>query len=230
MKGIRAAPKAGAVLALLVVAIGASTAPSSAATRLVGNSYVLYVTPDRGNALLISGPRRVNKATYDVTKDAVAAGVDVAASPLTDRYWSAIGKIPYNGSYVEATFSDHASGGCGIWTCDDYINGESHAYWFGNSPYYATSMELADYIWEDGCAMSVSYPPGAGWSVVTSSEVKWDSGRLGNNNIWYINHYYNNIHFSTGCGRWNLTQQSSAEAWFGTSAYTTYARKSTTPP
>jgi|GEM_PF-5442166 len=225
-----ASSKAAALGLLAVVALWGSVTPAAAAKRLVGNSYVVYISKDGGNALLISAPKRVAKASHDGSADATAAGVAVVANPLTDRYWGANGYARYNGAYVQSQFNDHASGGCGWWTCDDYIDGNSHVWWWGASPYYATQMRLTDYIWEDGCVMSVQIPGGVGFSVVTTSSVSWDTGWVGSNDIWYINHYYSGIHFSTGCGRWNLGQDTHGDARFGYNYYSPESYATTTPP
>src|SRR5258708_24114670 len=103
-------PAALASLTLPALAINATPTTASQAHRLVGNSYVIYVSPDGGNALLISGPVHVKKAAYDANKDALAAGVLFPPAPLDfSGHWSfsGHGSIVALGSTVQGHFDSH---------------------------------------------------------------------------------------------------------------------------
>src|SRR5258708_29648874 len=107
-------PAALASLTLLALAINATPTTASQAHRLVGNSYVIYVSPDGGHALLISGPVHVKKAAYDANQDALAAGVVFPAAPLDfSRVWnfSRHRIIRALASTVQAHFDSHHHGG-----------------------------------------------------------------------------------------------------------------------
>jgi hypothetical protein len=228
--GQRGYSRLGAVIALaLTLLLVTGSSGSASGHKVVGNSYVIYNSG--GNALLIAGPGFVDKATHDGTQDAVKAGVSGASDRLTkylcvmcseNVYWHGNGSQGYNGSSVGVNFSDHDAGSCGVWTCDDYIDGQSHTDWWGSSPYNATAMDLNDTITETGCALSVnvSWPPGVGFGG-GGDRVYWDSGYVGP--TWYINHYYSGIHFWTYCARWYITQTSQANARFGFTYITPHA-------
>lgn len=207
-----------ASLALCVVA-SASTPVSAETHRLVGNSRVVYVSSDGGNALLTSGPKRVNKATYDRGRDASAAGVAFKAAPFNDIYFNGQGQIGYSDGVVRAIFHTHDNSvPCSFTTCDEYVDGDSHAVWTGYTPWDADSMHQNDTIHVSGCAMSVSIPPGVGFTGGGDKAI-WDSGWTGA--TWFIDHYFNNVHFWTNCGDWGIDQVTLADARFGVSTFVT---------
>jgi hypothetical protein len=79
-------------------------------------------------------------------------------------------------------------------------------------------MHQNDTITMSGCSMNVSYPPSVGFSG-SGDKAIWDSGWTGS--TWFIDHYFNNVHFWTYCGRWRIDQSTLSEARFGVSTYIT---------
>ncbi len=210
-----------ASLAALValVAVPSVAASASNATR-VGQSTVLYLSPDRSFAVLVPLPG-ISKLNYSASRDLQALNVQLGpqsvtsstnVSGLTGRTGSkhtvtAAGTLSaYNSNRTcppgglcdntTAWFSTTVNAQSGWWVATmTFGPGQSQAAWLGCCPWNATTMYLTDNWSVGGIAVSVniSMPPGIGIAG-SGSSASWSSAV---NNVWLITHSFNGIQFSS---------------------------------
>jgi hypothetical protein len=130
-----------------------------------------------------------------------------------DRHWweSPPGGVPW---YSEVVWASNAS--TNFWSTWLSFSGESHAYWWGAHPWCANRIELNDNFKVSGVAVSVSYPPSAGFSG-SGDQANFDTANaVCNNTFDQVQHNYSGVEFvawdistmtQTDCGTFTFSYQ-----------------------
>lgn len=103
-------------------------------------------------------------------------------------------------------------------TSQEFIgDGHTKAWWWGSDPYYADRITLNSKVKTTGVTVSISIPPGMGFSV--SGDTATYSGQW--NNVWSVTHYYQDL-TATGLSIYDEDQNDSETFRFGSTDHTLY--------
>jgi hypothetical protein len=215
-----------ALAGTVVLAVGPLAVTANGETsKQVGNSYVLYISDDKTNAVLVGAPVRTaaEKRLRNADADALKAGVRLAAAPLSTTHAMSgngyatgpDGDIHSVQNWFNTTIVDDA---CPFsWSpCRATLSGDSHGRWWGCNPNCnADSQYLRETVKEDGWSVAVS-AGGPGFSGSGDTAI-WDT-TFGSG--WAVDHYWNNLVFTTWVGYYGWEQWGRYDAVFGGRAYT----------
>jgi len=247
MSEARSRTRLRAVLATLAALVAVAAAPtvtaSAARTVTAGQSIVLSLAPDRSSAVLVPLPG-VSKQTYSASRDLQILGVHLGPQSLTSSPGTSsmtvqggtkqkvttaatlsasnsIQTCPPGGqcSSTGVWFSTTVNGSSGWVATITFGPGQSQGAWWGCCPWNADAMYLSDNWSVAGLAVSVSIPPGVGFSG-SGSSAGW-SGSVSNQ--WLINHYFNGIQFTSWWALCCPSESATTTSQFGGSFFTTTA-------
>jgi hypothetical protein len=153
---------------------------------------VIYISP--GSALIAYGGDKVNPKLLPI-KSFPKSPKALMVEPLTqvtrtlfDRQFTA-----YGDGDVVTSLDSIVNEGSGWWKAWAEVEGRSETDWTGTQPqYYSTKIRL-DESWRfHGVNVSVSYPPGIGYSSSWDT-VSW-SGGDDSGTSWALSHTYSGIY------------------------------------
>lgn len=213
-----------AALALALSATGPALAHDGPV--VVGGSLVVRQS---GNGLTLAPSRGTPKAAWDPNADAAAYGAPMdtlSAFDIDGCGWPSCNPASLGNTYTKTITPPGGSAGpitVHFSSSDPYrvpethvtFNGNSYAKWLGCCPYNATKVTLTDHFHVDGINVSVSLPPGVGFSG--SGSDAYFTNSVTNN--WAIYHNFSNLYF--GClDCVGIGEDSTATFQFGNYFYT----------
>lgn len=214
------------ILALCAVSIFATTTPTLAAgpppgSKHIGHSIVLVDTADHSFVALAPDSSVRDKSQW--TPDADIRSLRGGDVGILGCGWPNCNPASLSASYTKTiTPPGGSSGPIKVYfsSSDPYtipetrvtFNGSSYAKWLGSTPYNATKVTDTDTWKASGIAVSISLPPGIGFSG-SGDTATWTTS-VSNN--WQINHYFNNVQFNA-FDIWAIDEYVSGTFQFGTS-------------
>jgi hypothetical protein len=204
----------GLTMVLLLVSVGIVTAEKPPEIPEELENAVRQVDP----YTFVSGDRVPDKKAFVAAWEASEEAARGDVGTLAENSGTDTATKNILGSYIEGETYFHGILESGLTTVTFTGDGHTKGWWWGSNPWNADRLTLDSEVVITGISVSISVPPGAGFSVSGNTATysgTWDD-------VWWAAHYYENLEATSHIAITDQDQNDAETFRFGNEDHTLY--------